>query len=296
MRRPSVLGIAGSVRQPSRTTNLVAAVVDAIAGRLGTTGDRRTGRQGGIIPRRAQRDAIHGRALEIVEAIEDADVLVVGTPVYRASYTGLFKHVFDLIHHEALVGKAVVLTATGGSPLHGLVMEHQLRPLFGFFRAHTMPSAVYATEADFDQYKLTSPIVSERVERAAEEVARLHARRADASPGPRRRQPRRRRVIGATRSGAETMSNVHPYPGAYAPERRDQVRLLGPERLGRPRGQQDRAAHRLGHRIQRKLAQIAEARASTMRSARSATWPATAPTTSTNRLASAWRCCSPPSG
>ena len=176
MHTPSVLGIAGSVRQPSRTTNLVAAVVDAIAAKLGTTGETiELGDQGASFLVALQRNAVRGRALEIVEAIEDADILVVGTPVYRASYTGLFKHVFDLIHHDALVGKAVVLTATGGSPLHGLVMEHQLRPLFGFFRAHTMPSAVYATEADFDQYTLSSPIVIERVKRAAEEIARLHA-------------------------------------------------------------------------------------------------------------------------
>jgi FMN reductase len=95
--------------------------------------------------------------------------------VYRASYTGLFKHVFDLVHHEALIGTMVVLTATGGSPLHGLVMEHQLRPLFAFFRAHTVPSAVYATEADFDRYELTSTAVRERVQRAADEAVRLAA-------------------------------------------------------------------------------------------------------------------------
>ena len=105
-----------------------------------------------------------------------ADILVVGTPVYRASYTGLFKHVFDLVHYDALIGTTVVLTATGGSPLHGLVMEHQLRPLFGFFRAHTVPSAVYATEVDFDQYELTSPLVRERVQRAADEAVRFAAR------------------------------------------------------------------------------------------------------------------------
>ena len=160
MRKLEVLGIAGSVRQPSRTAILVGAVVDAIASRFDTTGEVvELGDRGTSFFDALSRDTIRGRALEIVEAIEDADVLVVGTPVYRASYTGLFKHVFDLVHHEALVGKTVVLTATGGSPLHGLVMEHQLRPLFGFFRAHTVPSAVYATEADFDQFALSSAAV-----------------------------------------------------------------------------------------------------------------------------------------
>ena len=186
MRQPSVLGIAGSVRQPSRTTNLVAAVVDAISSRLGTPGEVVE-----LVDRRISfldamtRETTHGRALEIVEAIEGADVLVVGTPVYRASYTGLFKHVFDLVHYEALIGKTVVLTATGGSPLHGLVMEHQLRPLFGFFRAHTVPSAVYATEADFDQYTLVNPAVLDRIERASDEVLRLVGGQPGAPPSRR---------------------------------------------------------------------------------------------------------------
>jgi FMN reductase len=177
MRSPIILGVAGSVRRPSRTAALVAAVVEAIGEHLGTPGRTiELGDRGAAFFDALQRDAMRGRAREIVEAIEAADVLVVGTPVYRASYTGLFKHVFDLVDHEALAGKAVVLTATGGSPMHGLVMEHQLRPLFGFFRAHTMPSAVYATEADFEQYALASPALRDRVARAAEEVARLVGR------------------------------------------------------------------------------------------------------------------------
>ena len=114
MFQPSVLGIAGSVRQPSRTANLVAAVVDAIALRLETVGQTiELGDGGTSFFDALQRDAMAGRARDIIAAIEEADVLVVGTPVYRASYTGLFKHVFDLVHHEALIGKTVVLTATG---------------------------------------------------------------------------------------------------------------------------------------------------------------------------------------
>jgi FMN reductase len=174
MRTPSIVGIAGSVRQPSRTTSLVAAVLDGIGARIGGQGRLiELADRGASFFDALSRDAMNERARAIVEAIEDADILVVGTPVYRASYTGLFKHVFDLVHHEALIGTTVVLTATGGSPLHGLVMEHQLRPLFAFFRAHTVPSAVYATEADFDRYELTSTSVRERVQRAADEAVRL---------------------------------------------------------------------------------------------------------------------------
>lgn len=180
MRLPSILGIAGSVRRPSRTTSLVAAVLTALGERLGAEGRliELVG-EGGALISTLTRDELRGEARTAIAEIEAADMLVVGTPVYRASYTGLFKHVFDLVHHEALVGKTVVLTATGGSPLHGLVMEHQLRPLFGFFRAHTVPSAVYATEADFDErLDVTSSAVRVRIERAAKEAALL-ARNAE---------------------------------------------------------------------------------------------------------------------
>ncbi|NLP82099.1 FMN reductase, partial [Acinetobacter baumannii] len=96
-------------------------------------------------------------------AIESADVLVVGSPVYRGSYTGLFKHLFDLVHHEALIDVPVLLAATGGSDRHALVIDHQLRPLFSFFQARTLPLGVYASEQDFSGHEITSQALRERI-------------------------------------------------------------------------------------------------------------------------------------
>ena len=76
-------------------------------------------------------------------------LLIVGTPVYRASFTGLFKHFFDFVEQTALVDVPVLLAAQGGSERHALVLEHQLRPLFSFFQAQTLPIGVYATDKDF---------------------------------------------------------------------------------------------------------------------------------------------------
>jgi FMN reductase len=112
---------------------------------------------------------------EIVRSVETADALIVATPVYRASYTGALKHLFDLVDYQALVGKPVILAATGNGYLHGLVTEHQLRPLLSFFGALTVPTAIYASEADFVEYTLTSAAVLERIDRAADEIARLIA-------------------------------------------------------------------------------------------------------------------------
>jgi FMN reductase len=81
------------------------------------------------------RGDLSDEAADLVGAIEGADALIVGSPVYKGAYTGLFKHLFDLIEPEALAGMPVVLTATGVGPRHALVVEHSLPPLFGFFTA-----------------------------------------------------------------------------------------------------------------------------------------------------------------
>ena len=96
-------------------------------------------------------------------AVEQADVLVVATPVYRGSYTGLFKHFFALIHQDALIDKPILLAATGGSERHALVIDHQLRPLFSFFQARTLPLGVYASEQDFKGYAIGNPALDERI-------------------------------------------------------------------------------------------------------------------------------------
>jgi len=97
-------------------------------------------------------------------AVEAADALIVGTPVYRASFTGLFKHFFDFVEQTALVDVPVLLAASGGSDRHALVLEHQLRPLFSFFQAQTLPIGVYATDRDFTpEYTIQSAALRDRI-------------------------------------------------------------------------------------------------------------------------------------
>lgn len=110
-----------------------------------------------------------------VHGIERADLVIAATPVYKGSYTGLFKHLFDLVAPDALVGRPVLLAANGGSDRHALVVDHQLRPLLAFFRALTVPSAVYAAEADFDGYALRSDSLRRRIAEAAGQAAALLA-------------------------------------------------------------------------------------------------------------------------
>jgi FMN reductase len=172
----SVIGLSGSVRNPSRTSALVRMTLAAIDSRLGTDGHLIQMAEAAPLIFSALTRADAGASAEaIIRSVESADILVVATPVYRASYTGALKHLFDLVSPEALIGKPVVLAATGGSPLHGLVTEHQLRPLLSFFGALTVPCAIYASETDFDGFSLISTPVIERIDRAADEVLRLTA-------------------------------------------------------------------------------------------------------------------------
>ncbi|MFE7857169.1 CE1759 family FMN reductase [Streptomyces sp. NPDC057403] len=112
-----------------------------------------------------------GRALAAAQdAVAGADALIVVTPVFSASYSGLFKSFFDVLDKDALVGKPVLIAATGGTARHSLVLEHALRPLFAYQRAVVVPTGVYAASEDWGAEGLDG-----RIERAAGELAALAA-------------------------------------------------------------------------------------------------------------------------
>ncbi|MGX1096344.1 NAD(P)H-dependent oxidoreductase [Amorphus sp. MBR-141] len=123
------------------------------------------------------RAALGAEALRVVEAIEQADALIIGSPVFQGSYPGLFKHVFDLIAPGALKNCPVLLTACGGGLRHSLMVEHQLRPLFGFFEASTVSTAVYAGAVDFVDGRLETPAMHARIADAVDQFAALLTRR-----------------------------------------------------------------------------------------------------------------------
>jgi len=115
-------------------------------------------------------------------AVAAADGLVVVTPVFSASYSGLFKTFFDVLPPGALDGTPVLLAATAGTARHSLVIEHALRPLFAHLRAVPVPTGVFAATDDFGDRGL-----QERVERAAGELATLMGKVAPSGTARRRR-------------------------------------------------------------------------------------------------------------
>ncbi|WP_225842296.1 FMN reductase [Streptomyces albus] len=118
----------------------------------------------------------------VIESVTGADGLIAVTPVFSASYSGLFKSFFDVLDNDALTGKPVLLGATGGTPRHSLVLEHAMRPLFAYLRTVTVPTAVYAATDDWaaSDDGLT-PSLPGRIARAGGELAALVASRTGAA-------------------------------------------------------------------------------------------------------------------
>ncbi|OON78366.1 FMN reductase [Streptomyces tsukubensis] len=112
---------------------------------------------------------------DAIDAVTRADALIAVTPIFSASYSGLFKSFFDVIDQDALTGKPVLIAATGGSPRHSLALEHAVRPLFSYLRAVVVPTAVYAASEDWGNAGdgTGGGALADRMDRAAGELAAL---------------------------------------------------------------------------------------------------------------------------
>ena len=159
--------LAGSLSSPSKTRALVELAGRRVAERFGATSAAYdlTDLQPSL-GSAVQLEDLAPEPRAIVGGLLSADALILGSPVYKGSYSGLFKHLFDLIDPAALAGKPILLMATGGGDKHALVIEHQLRPLFAFFEAATLATSVYAGSADFIDGSPVSPALLTRLDRA----------------------------------------------------------------------------------------------------------------------------------
>jgi FMN reductase len=162
-----VVAVSGSLTHPSKTTVLVEEIVAALGRALPIESHLITLHElGPSLAGALKRSQLPAEAEAELQRIESADVLVVASPVYRASFTGLFKHLFDFVDQYALVDTPVLLAASGGSERHALIIEHQFRPLFAFFQALTLPVGIYAHDSEFTDYKVTDAALQSRIEKA----------------------------------------------------------------------------------------------------------------------------------
>ncbi|MFB4309816.1 FMN reductase [Actinomadura sp. GTD37] len=117
-----------------------------------------------------------------VETVANADGLIAVTPVFNASYSGLFKTFFDVLDRDSLEGRPVLLGATGGTARHSLAIDFAMRPLLAYLRAAVVPTAVYAASEDWGAAESALP---DRITRAGAELAALmQARPAPAKADP----------------------------------------------------------------------------------------------------------------
>ncbi len=161
----NIVAISGGLNAPSKTEALLQTLVERLAKAiLIQVHFIKFSEIAPLLGGAIYRNQLPQQVQDDLATVENADALIVGTPVYRASFTGLFKHFFDFVEQNALIDVPVLLAASGGSERHALVLEHQLRPLFSFFQAQTLPIGVYATDRDFSpEYTVQSELLNERI-------------------------------------------------------------------------------------------------------------------------------------
>lgn len=126
---------------------------------------------------------------EARRTVAAADAVIAVSPVFKASYSGLFKMFIDSLDDDALRSVPTVLGATAGTARHSLAVDHAMRPLFSYMGAMVAPTGVFAATDDFGAATFTggngsgngsgngddggtAPLTS-RVSRAAGELADL---------------------------------------------------------------------------------------------------------------------------
>lgn len=176
--RRSLVVVSAGLGEPSSTRLL--------ADRLATAAERHLAERG--IPVDRSTIELRGHAQDLVnhlltgfappplqttiDTVLAADGLIAVTPIFNASYSGLFKLFCDVIERDDLAGMPVLLGATGGTARHSLALEHAMRPLFAYLSAGVVPTAVYAAAEDWGAASRSADAgLIERIDRAAGELA-----------------------------------------------------------------------------------------------------------------------------
>jgi len=187
---PTLLGIHGSVTNPGRLHQALASALEAAAARdpsitteLLHLGDHQISFADGR-PAEAYGDDTQ----KVLEQVTAADMYLIATPIFRASFTGALKNLLDHIPVEGLMGKAVGLIGMGATDHHYLTVDTQLRPVLAWFGAHLVPGQVYLQSTHFQDGKLADPEAIAGLETLGKSVVVLHqslANNADsAGPAP----------------------------------------------------------------------------------------------------------------
>jgi FMN reductase len=186
--------VSGGLRHPSSTRLLADRLAAAAGAELGRRG---TSAAVEVVELRDHAHDIANHLLtgfasapltRVLDAVAAADGVIAVTPIFKASYSGVFKSFFDGMPDESLVDKPVLIGASGGTARHSLALEHAVRPLFTYMRAAVTPTSVFAAPEDWaasdgrdsdeeaiadEAPRLAEPTLRTRIVRGARELADL---------------------------------------------------------------------------------------------------------------------------
>ena len=169
-----IVGISGGLTAPSLTKALVQFVVKQAVAPLPHTTDLIDVAE--IAPELAFTFTRQDASPELeaaLERIEAADLLIIGTPISKGSYTGLLKHLLDLLTASKSEDHVAIIAATDRGDCNSLLLEHSLRPLLSLLGYCTVPTAVYARDDDFVDLQVAEEAVIIRARRAVGEAFRV---------------------------------------------------------------------------------------------------------------------------
>lgn len=199
----SLVVVSAGLSTPSSTRSLADQLAQATTAAIGARGEGveiTTIEVRDLLPALTQVMSTGGMSTPQLDQVKDqltaADGIIMVTPVFAGSYAGIFKMFCDTLDPDALSGIPVMIAATAGTPRHSLVLDHALRPLLTYFRAMVMPTGVFAATGDF-----ANPELSQRVHRAADELASAMVSTASGVEGFRPTQ------APARRSGTDPHAN-----------------------------------------------------------------------------------------
>ncbi len=169
----TVVLFSGNVLRPSKSRALASRIGERLAAAVGNVNLTPldlcdAGRALGAAYARSEFSA---QAEHVVSSLENADALVVVTPIHNGSYPGLFKHLIDFIDRDALAGKPVLLGASGGGQRHAMMIGHELVPLFSFFAAQISAYPVFEPDRALETAPDEIDQMTYRIDRAVRQFA-----------------------------------------------------------------------------------------------------------------------------
>ncbi|MDR7329447.1 FMN reductase [Corynebacterium guangdongense] len=205
--------VTAGLSNPSSTRNVADRIAQAVQTAVSSRGEALQVRV--VEVREYINDLAHvmstGMSTEKLDKVKtelsDADALIAVTPVFQASYSGLFKMFFDVLDTESLNGMPTIIAATAGSSRHALVLEYALRPLFVYLRTRLVTTGLFAATEDFGSSE--GAAFEKRVQRAAGELADMMITSDSYTPGfggatvEETRRPRK--------SGVDVTENLTPF-------------------------------------------------------------------------------------